>query len=65
MKRYVTKSVFIDYNEDGEVSMTADEVFEDDDDPIFSGLYDASGQKLYRESVKQKIGFHMPQKTRG
>jgi hypothetical protein len=49
--------------EDLERSMTADEVYVSKDKPRWTGLYDAEGQKLYRPSVKIKIGFDLSGKN--
>ena len=57
--KYITKAVYIAYDDDDDLCMTADTVFEDDDGPTFTGLYDSAGQKLYRESVKGPIGFDL------
>lgn len=60
MKRYRTIAAYVGYDDDGNMNSTADEVLEDDNDPVFSGLYDSMGRKLYHETVKRRIGFHCP-----
>ena len=61
MRRFVTRSVFVGYTDDGDVSMTADECIEQDNDPRFeprfTGLYDADGNELYSVREKIKFGF--------
>ncbi len=34
-------------------------VFEPDETPVFTGLYDAAGNKLFRETEREKIGFNL------
>jgi len=60
VRRYRTIATYIGYDDDGGVNSTADEVYEDDDAPRFSGLYDSMGQKLYHETIKRRIGFRYP-----
>ncbi len=62
--KYTTRAIYIAYDEDGDLSMTADEVYEDDDGPTFTGLYDATGQRLYRETQKHPIGFDLRSRHR-
>lgn len=42
---------------DREVSMTADAVLQSEAEPAWSGLYDAQGNKLYREPERLAFGF--------
>ena len=52
MKRRIRQAFMMD--DDGEVSMTADTVI-DDDRPQHTGLLDARGNRLYRP--KEPVGF--------
>lgn len=54
-KRYVTRAVWSEYDEDGYISMTADTVMEAEDAPRPTGLLDADGNPLY--SVRERIPF--------
>lgn len=57
-KRPTPRSVFVSAaDEYGEQSMTADVAIADEDAPQFSGLYDARGQKLYRQRERVPVGF--------
>lgn len=55
MPRYITRSGYFDIEE----AATAREIIVEDDEPKFSGLYDAAGQKLYRASERVPFGFHV------
>jgi hypothetical protein len=57
--RYVYKprGAYVAFDEYGDVSSTADTIIEDDKEPVFTGLYDAIGQELYREPVTVRMGF--------
>jgi len=58
MRRYAPRSAFIGYTDEGHVSITADEVIIQDDDPEPTGLLDADGNELYRVRERIKFGFH-------
>lgn len=45
---------FADFDEPSE---TAREVIVETDEPQFTGLYDADGNRLYRLSDKEPVGF--------
>ena len=52
------RAVFVSAaDEFGDQSMTADQALIEDDDPQFSGLYDARGNKLYRKKERVPLGF--------
>ena len=53
------RSIFVSHpDEYGEPSLTADQVIgKEDEGPVFSGLYDARGNRLYRP--KEPMGFAM------
>ena len=45
--------------QDDQYNVTADEIIVEEDEPKFTGLYDAKGQKLYRKSDRIKVGFDL------
>jgi hypothetical protein len=51
------RSAFFMFDESGEASMTADQVLIEERESNFSGLYDAKGNKLYREPESVPFGF--------
>ena len=60
MTRYARRphAVYVGFDEEGQASLTADEVLvPDDDTPLDTGLLDADGNKLYRVSPRKKLGF--------
>lgn len=57
--RYMTRAALLT-EWDGYLSITASEVVESDCEPQPSGLYDASGQALYRVPERVPMGFAAP-----
>ncbi len=59
--KYVTKAAFYEESEYG-LGGTADHIFEHDDSPVRTGLFDVSGNPIYRVSERRPIGFAPPTK---
>lgn len=55
--RYVTKSAFVGYDKSYGISMTADEIIIEDDEPEFTGIINANGEKIYRHRERLPFGF--------
>lgn len=55
--RYRSRLVLLD-GWDNDTSATADEVIDQDQAPEWSGLLDASGNRLYRQAERVSFGFH-------
>lgn len=56
-RKYVSKAWLDDdglWPSDEKVTTT---VFETDDDPVFTGLYDADGTKIFRVRQRAPLGF--------
>jgi hypothetical protein len=61
MMRYVPRSAVGGYED---ASATASEVILDEGGPVFSGLLDANGEKLYRVPERVPIGFQIKPRLR-
>lgn len=59
--KYAIKAAFYEEGEYG-LGGTADHIFESDDSPVRTGLFDASGNPIYRVSERRPIGFALPAK---
>lgn len=62
MKIYIKKSPIRSQEyitEDGELvhNSYGTTVFEEDNDPVFSGILDSDGQPIYYMTTKNRIGF--------
>lgn len=59
-----TKSAYVNYDEDGDISMTSDTYIEDQRQPILTptGVLDASGDMIIRVAmpIREKVGFAIP-----
>jgi hypothetical protein len=58
MRRSRPRSVYTFHDQDGDPGMTADQILVSEEEiSTFSGLYDAKGNKLYRQSETVPFGF--------
>lgn len=57
MRRYV-RAIHLDGG-NNEIAVTAHDVIVQDDTPLFTGLFDADGVRLYAVSDREPVGFKL------